>query len=127
MSAATRWLVVVVASTAAAVGAATIASGSALSTVPLLWFLAVCPGMPYARMLGAGPAADVTQRWITAVGLSVALAAVVAEALLYAGEFSGRRTVAVLGVIACLGSVLERIRAGRRAAALDAAALTTAD
>jgi hypothetical protein len=127
VSPATRWLVVIVASTALALVAGAIASGTGLSMVPLLWFLAVCPGMPYARMINAGPTADLTQRWITAVGLSLALAAVVGEILLYAGAFSGLRTVAILGVIACAGAVFERVIAARRAGAAEPVALAGSD
>lgn len=124
MNPAARWLVVVVASTLAAIVATMIGSGNALSTIPLLWFLAVCPGMPYARLIGAGPAPDPVQRWITAIALSLALGAVVAEVLLYAGWFTSFRTVLLLGVIACAGAARDLVRTNRRAAD---AALTPAD
>jgi hypothetical protein len=102
-----RWLVVIVASTAAAIAAADVASGTAFTTLPLLWFLAVCPGMPYARLIAPVPDRDPVRRWLTAIGLSVAGGAVVAEVLLYADAFTGGRTVAVLGGVAILGAVID--------------------
>jgi hypothetical protein len=122
VNAAGRWFVVVVVSTLAALVATLIGSGNAVSTIPLLWFLAVCPGMPYARAIAAGGAPDPVQRWITAIALSLALGAVVSEVLLLVGWFTSFRTVLLLGVIACTGAGVDRARAHRRAAeALTAA------
>ena len=106
----TFWLVVTAGSTVAAILASATAAGTALTTVPVLWFLAVIPGMPYARMLGFD---DPLLRWITAVGLSVALAAVVAEAMLLTGSYTGFRTIVVLAVVACTGAVIGRLRVRR--------------
>jgi hypothetical protein len=128
VSAATRWLVLIVASTAAAVGAADVASGTALTTVPILWFLAVCPGMPYAWfVVPAGD--DPLRRWLTAVGLSIALAAVVAEALLLAEAFTGFTAISVLGAIAVIGAIggLVAERAAARRAAETPVATTAAE
>ena len=116
MNAAARWFVVVVVSTLAALLATVIGSGNALSTLALLWFLAVCPGMPFARAIGTGAAPYPVQRWITAVALSLALGAVVSEALLLLGWFTSFRAVLLLGVVACTGAWLDRTRANRPAA-----------
>jgi hypothetical protein len=109
VSGAKRWLTVILASIAAALSAVAIESG--VAAVPVLWFLAVCPGMPYARMIRAGGGEDPVLRWVTAVGLSLALAAVVSEGLLLAGVFTGMRTIAILAWIAVAGAVVEYRRA----------------
>jgi hypothetical protein len=105
----TRWFLVIVASTVAAIIATMAATGNAWSMVPLLWFLAVCPGMPFVRMLRP---ADPVQRWIAAIGLSMAIDAIVAEVLLYTRTYTVVRAVVILGAIACLGAggSLRRLR-----------------
>jgi hypothetical protein len=118
VSGAKRWLAVILASIAATIGA--VAFDSGVAAVPVLWFLAVCPGMPYARLLRAG-GDDPMLRWVGAVGLSLALAAVVAEGLLLAGAFTGMRTVAILSWIAVAGALIEYRRARRAAQALEPA------
>jgi hypothetical protein len=84
--------------------------------------------MPYARLVAPPVDDDPVRRWIMAVGLSIALAAVVAETLLYAGAFTAFTTIAVLGGIAVVGAVIglvvERTRA-RRAAEPSLAATTS--
>jgi 4-hydroxybenzoate polyprenyltransferase len=129
------WLVVILVSTAAAIGAALAAEGTPLTTIPLLWFLAVCPGLPYVRLLRLGErrperarsaeteatrSGDPVQRWILAVGLSLALDAVVAEALLYSNSYTALRAVVVLGGVACLGAVIGRLRDRGRSEPADA-------
>ncbi len=102
------WLLIIAVSTAAAMAATVVSNGTALTTVPLLWFLAVCPGLPYAQLLRLD---DPVQRWIIAIGLSVAIDAVVAEALLFTDSYTAPRTIVVLGVVACAGAVIARLRA----------------
>jgi hypothetical protein len=104
---ANQWLLVIGLSSAVAIIAALVADGSPLTVLPMLWFLAVCPGLPYAQLLRLD---DSVQRWVIAVGLSVALTAVVAEALLLTGWYTGLRTVVLLAVVACTGAVIGRLR-----------------
>jgi hypothetical protein len=120
VSGAKRWLAVILASIAATIGA--VAFDSGVAAVPVLWFLAVCPGMPYARMLRAGGDDDPLLRWVSAVGLSLAMAAVVAEGLLLAGAFTGMRTIAILSWIAVAGALIEYRRARRVSRVLEPAA-----
>jgi hypothetical protein len=126
MSATRIWSVVIVLSSAAAIGAADVASGTPVTTLPLLWFLAVCPGMPYARLTTPAGDAELLRRWVTAVGLSIAFAAVVAEVLIYSDAYSGFTTVSILAGIAVLGALLEltvvRARVRRTAALTEAGA-----
>jgi small-conductance mechanosensitive channel len=102
------WQFVIVTSTLVALIATAVGTGTAFTTLPVLWFLAVCPGMAFVRLLAME---DPVLRWISAIGLSVALGAVVAEALLFAHLYTGFRTIVVLGVLACAGAVIGRRRA----------------
>lgn len=108
MSARTGWFTLVVASSVLAVISAATASGNGWSMVPLLWFLAVIPGLPYVRLLLS--TREPIAFGVAAVGLSLAVDALVAEALLYADGYTAFRTVFVLAAIACLGAVIGRLR-----------------
>jgi hypothetical protein len=101
---ATRWFLLVVGSSVAALLATIAASGDAVSMVPLLWFLAVIPGLPYVRLLRN--TTDPVALWITAVGLSIAIDAIVAEVLLYTHTFTAANTVLVLAFVACGGAAI---------------------
>ncbi len=108
MTSSTRWFLLVVASSIAAVLAAAVATGDAVSMVPLLWFLAVIPGLPYIRMLRN--TTEPVALWVTALGLSLAIDALVAEALLYTNAYTARTTVVVLAIIVCAGATIGRTR-----------------
>ena len=108
MKARNRWTVLVVGSTILAVVGAAAGSGDGWSFLPLLWFLAVIPGLPYVRM--AGPGGGPIGLWIGAVALSVATDAVVAEILLYTGSYGAARAVFVLAGIAFLGEAFNLLR-----------------
>jgi hypothetical protein len=102
------WTLLVVGSSVLAVAAAAAGSGDGWSFLPLLWFLAVIPGLPYVRMAGAG--GGPIGRWVGAVALSVAMDAVVAEVLLYTGSYGAARAVFVLAGIALLGEAFNLLR-----------------
>jgi hypothetical protein len=108
MSARNGWTVLVVGSSILAVIAAAAGSGDGWSFLPLLWFVAVIPGLPYVRM--AGPGGGPIGLWVGAVALSVAIDAVVAEVLLYTSSYGATRAVFVLAGIACLGEACSRLR-----------------
>jgi hypothetical protein len=113
VSTATRWLVLVAASSAIAVSAAIASTGDARSMIPLLWFLAAIPGLPYVLMLRSPD--DPVAFWLVVVGLSVAIDALVAEALLYASAYSAITAVGVLAGVACAGALIGRLRSPARA------------
>lgn len=103
-----RWTALVVASSVVAILAAIAATGNAFSMVPMLWFLAFIPGLPYVRLLKNND--DPVAIGLTSVGLSLAMGALIAEALLYLDAYSAVTTVTVLAVIACAGAVIGRLR-----------------
>ena len=110
MTSATRWFLLVVASSAAAVVAAFAATGDARSMVPLLWFLAVIPGLPYVRM--ARNTREPVALWMCALGLSLAMDVLVAEVLLYTHRYTAATAVVVLAVLAGVGAAIGRVREG---------------
>jgi uncharacterized membrane protein len=67
-----------------------------------LWFLLVCPGMAYVRLL---PIRDSLTQWTLAVALSLAMDTVVAAFMLYTGNWSPDWGLVALIAI-CLGGVL---------------------
>ncbi len=109
MMTADRCVVIVAASSALALLATIAGTGNALSMIPLLWFLAVIPGLPFVRMLRNDH--DPMAFWLTALALSVAIDALVAEGLLYGRGFSALGVVCVLAGIAWLGAAIGRLRA----------------
>lgn len=109
MSAPNRWFLLVVASSVLALIATLAATGDALSMVPLLWFLAVIPGLPFVLMLRARQ--EPVAFWLTALGLSISLDAVVVEVLLYTDAYSPEAAVFVLVGIAYCGAAIGRLRA----------------
>jgi hypothetical protein len=104
-----RWVQLVGASSALALLAAIAATGNALSFVPLLWFFAVIPGLPYARLVRNDH--DAIAFWLTAGALSVAIDALVAEAMLYLHDFSAIAVVSALVIVAWVGAAVGRLRA----------------
>jgi hypothetical protein len=105
---ANRWLMVIVASSALAVIAAFAATGNALSMIPLLWFLAVIPGLPWVRMVWKD--GDPVAFWLTVIGLSIAIDTLVAEVLLYTDAYTATGAVMVLAGVALLGTAIGRAR-----------------
>ncbi len=66
------------------------------------WFMFICPGMAWVRLLRL-PESYV--EWSLAIALSLALAAIVSGVMLYAGVWSPRWGVAVLIGISEVGAI----------------------
>jgi hypothetical protein len=103
-----RCVAIVAGSSALALLATIAGTGNALSMIPLLWFLAVIPGLPFVRMLRNDE--DPVAFWLTTIALSIAIDALAAEALLYGRGFSALAVVSVLAGIAWLGAAIGRLR-----------------
>jgi predicted ATP-grasp superfamily ATP-dependent carboligase len=65
-------------------------------------FLAVCPGAPFVRGFRT---TDPLRFGVALFATSMALAAIVAETLFYLHVFTGARTIAILAIVAILGSL----------------------
>jgi hypothetical protein len=69
-----------------------------------LWFLLVCPGMAFVRLLRVN---DGAFELSLAIALSLALDAIVAGVMLYAKIWSPETALGVLIGLSCLGAVLQ--------------------
>ena len=76
----------------------------------VLWFLLVCPGMAWARLL---PLPDPYSQLSVAVALSVALEALTAGAFLYAGAWSAEAILAVVVALSLAGAAVQLLRPPR--------------
>jgi hypothetical protein len=72
-----------------------------------LWFLLVCPGMAYVRLLRVR---SYLYTWSLAVALSLALDSLVAETMLYVGVWSPTWGLAILIGLSLVGLALELAR-----------------
>ena len=68
------------------------------------WFLMVCPGMAFVRLLRIQ---DQFAQWSLAIALSLALDASVAGSMLYAGVWSPTWAVVMLTGVSVSGAVLQ--------------------
>lgn len=75
-----------------------------LRALVTLWFLAVCPGMAWVRLLNVD---NSLARWTLAVGLSLALVTLLAEGMALAGAWSPPGAVAALIVLSLAGAALQ--------------------
>jgi uncharacterized membrane protein len=90
---------------ALAVGLLTMTSiASPLRPMLALWFLLVCPGMAFVRLLHLR---DSLAEWTLAVALSFALDALVVEIMLYSGLWSPKWGLAVLIGLSMAGAILQ--------------------
>lgn len=96
------WPVIIIIS---AIGAGLLALANILPPIRhllSLWFLLVCPGMAYVRLLTN---TDGLTQWTLAIALSLALDAVVAAFMLYTGHWSPNWGLVAL-IATSLGGVL---------------------
>ncbi len=90
------WPVVIIASAVAVNVVVANESQTAIRPALVLWFLLVCPGMAFVRLLRM---TSIAVEIALGIGLSLALATIVTGSLLYAGVTS---TVTSLGVLSGL-------------------------
>ncbi len=105
------WPIIILASTIGA-GLAVVGNfGTPIRPMISFWFLLICPGMAFVRLLRLrGCLTELT----LAVALSIAIDTVVAEAMLYVRIWSPTRGLVVLMCISVVGAVLQIISASRR-------------
>ncbi len=106
----TRWtwpLIVLVSALAAGISAFAL-PGTLLCMVMLLWFLLVCPGMLVVRSLRLKePAAG----WMLAIGLSIAIDALVAAIALYTGAWYPPGILGILMTLCIFGVIAQFVLA----------------
>ena len=92
-----------------AIGAGAVVLTDSLPTLRYtftLWFLLVCPGMAYVRLLHIR---DRVTEWTLAIGLSLAIDATVSIVMLYAGKWSPNFALAAL-IAVTAGGVAFQLR-----------------
>jgi len=78
--------------------------GPPLAPIVALWFVFVCPGLPYVRLLGLK---EPLNEMLLAVALSLSIHAVVSLLLQRAAVWTSTRMLAVMVVITLLGVLLD--------------------
>ena len=106
------WWPIIISASALLLVAATITE-AAFRPVAALWFLLICPGMAFVRLLHIEA---VVAEFILAVALSIALNTIVAESMLLAGAYSPKSGLIALVGLSLLGAVCQIIDAWGRAA-----------
>lgn len=102
------WPLIITGSAVAAAGMTLIPALANLSTglrlCVLIWFLGVCPGMAFVRLLRLSSA---NSEWMVAIALSLALNTLMAEFMLYIGRWSPQDIMALLINLSLIGVLLQ--------------------
>ncbi len=98
------WPVLIILS---ALGAGLMTFGDTVSTMRralVLWFLFICPGMAFVRLLRLN---DGIAQLTLAIALSLALDTIVAGSMLYAGVWSPKGILSIVIALSLLGAALQ--------------------
>lgn len=78
--------------------------GSPFRLIATLWFLFVCPGMAFVRLLRLETS---SYEWTLAVVMSISIDAIVASLLVYTHSWSMELGMSILVVLSLLGAFLQ--------------------
>ncbi len=112
MTLGSRWtwpLIIAASACLAALGMAGVLPAP-LRVVAAFWFLSVCPGMAFVRLLHLESA---LARWTLAVALSLGLEAALAELLALTGRYSPAAALLALVALSLVGALMQ-LRPGPR-------------
>ena len=98
------WPAIIAASAIGTVLANLAEANQPLRAALAFWFLLVCPGMAFVRLLGL---TEPLSEWALAVALSLALDTAVGEALLFAGAWSAATCLAALAALSLAGAAFQ--------------------
>ena len=98
------WPVLILLSSLASVGVTFADWQSPIRALLILWFIVICPGMGLVRLLRLH---DPLAEFMFAIGLSIALATIVASAILYADLWSPPLILAILATISIAGAFVQ--------------------
>jgi uncharacterized membrane protein len=108
------WWPLVIAVSALAAGTLTLIQAvTPLRAAVGFWFLLVCPGMAYVRLLRVKA---VFFEWVLAIALSIAIDTIIAQALLVAGNWSSRLALIVVIAVSLIGVAVQMVFANPRQA-----------
>ena len=110
------WPLSIIASAIAVNVVVLVDSQSVVRPLLVLWFMLICPGMAFVRLLRLK---SMAVELSLATALSVALATILAGSLLYSGLWSPTAGLITLGCIAVLGAVAQIALAYLRASESD--------
>jgi hypothetical protein len=105
------WPIIIIAST---IGVSLVTFGDVKSPIrPLIvmWFLFICPGMAFVRLLQLK---EGFAEWTLAIALSFAMDTIVAGGMLYAGAWSPKWSLIVLVFLSLAGAMLQIVTASNR-------------
>ncbi len=102
------WPGIVAASTVAMAVVAALGLGPPIAPLVAVWFVFVCPGLPYVRLLNLG---EPLNELLLAVALSLSLESVVSLVLLWGSSWTPGRMLQVMIAITVLGVSLDADRA----------------
>lgn len=111
------WPGVILSSAIAVVVLAAVDVATPLRTLLSVWFLAVCPGMAWARVVGFP---DPAWRWTFAIASSVSFELLLALGMVYGGLWSVGGALALLAILAVIGALLDVLVVSRRRAVAEA-------
>lgn len=74
------------------------------TTLITVWFVLICPGMAFVRLLGL---THWLEEWVLAVALSLALSTLVPEVMLYTRLWSPNLSLLVLMALSAVGAGLQ--------------------
>jgi uncharacterized membrane protein len=106
MNKALWWPLVIVVSALAAGTLTFLQAVTPLRAAVGFWFLLVCPGMAYVRLLRVKA---VYFQWVLAIALSIAIDTIVAQALLVTGNWSSRVALIVVIVVSMMGAAMQMV------------------
>ncbi len=102
------WPGIVAASTVAMAVVTALGLGPPIAPFVAGWFVFVCPGLPYVRLLNLG---DPLNELLLAVALSLSLESVVSLVLLWGSSWTPVRMLQIVIAITVLGVLLDADRA----------------
>jgi len=105
------WPGIVAVSTAAIVVVTVLQIGPPLAPPVAFWFVFVCPGLPYVRLLDLR---DPLNEFLLAIALSLSIESIVSLVLLWRSAWTSGRMLQVVIAITLLGVLLDADRTGWR-------------
>jgi len=104
------WPILITLSALAAVWVVLAEVGPPLQPVILLWFLLVCPGLAFVRLLRLD---DWFAQCTLAIAVSTALGVVLAEGMIYSHRWNPIGALLVLAALSIIGAALDAIMTAR--------------
>jgi hypothetical protein len=98
------WPMIITLSLLAAIAAIVTNAPQAVRAPAVLWFLVVCPGMAFVRLLQVR---DAWAEWTLAIALSLAIDALVAIFILYVGLWSPTWILVVIATLTLAGVLFQ--------------------